>query len=81
MQAHIDRAIKESCPFFRETCVMAALGACAAVEVWREEHRAMPWTWVPPYDLYPAQRARRIGAGRRGGSNKAQRDRLEAMFG
>ena len=37
---HLDRAIRESCPFMRLGCVIAHVGGCAAVMSWGTKHRS-----------------------------------------
>jgi len=40
MTDHIDRAVAETCPHGRKTCIMAVLGCCAAVDQWSRGHRS-----------------------------------------
>ncbi len=37
---HIDRAVRETCPFMRTTCTLAILGKCAPVNLWHYDHHA-----------------------------------------
>lgn len=42
LQEHIDRAVKESCPFCKKTCALAELSICPVVESWALSHKAIP---------------------------------------
>lgn len=53
MDEHIDRAIKESCPFLKENCIIAQMRGCSVVEEWVDSHKARMRQFQLPFKKPP----------------------------